>query len=337
MQKCFSTLLADPGAAIGAVIHDRVAGGVIHESYIDYLKAAHQATGKPAALVANARGSGSDALAAATTRAGFPVLDGVPQFLRGVKCLLDHRDRQARGVGAAPAPPAAALSNWRARLGDGARLDEHDALKMLRDMNLPANPSRLVESESAASQAARELGYPVVLKTAARGADHKTELDGVRLDLADETALLRAYRDVERRLGPRMLVAPMIRARGVEMLLGMVNDAQFGPVVVLGAGGIHVEALRDVLHALPPFDAAHARRLVAKLKCAPLLTSRRHARPLAIDSFCEAAARFSAVVAALGDRLEEVDLNPVIVHPEGCVIVDALVLARGVQAARQAS
>jgi acyl-CoA synthetase (NDP forming) len=338
MQQCFSTLLADPGAAIGAVIHDRVAGGGIHGSYIDYLKAAHDASGKPAVLVANSRGTGADPLAVATTRAGFPVLDGVPQFLRGVKCLLEHRDRRTRPIGAAPTPPAAALSTWRARLADGARLDEHDSLKLLRDLQLPANPCRIADNELDARLAARELGYPVVLKTAASGADHKTGLDGVRLDLRDETALLGAYRDMAKRLGPRVLIAPMIATRGVEMLLGMVNDAQFGPVVVLGAGGIHVEALRDVLYAIPPFDAAHARRLVARLGCATLLNSARHARPLAIDAFCETAARFSAVVAALGARLEEVDLNPVIVHPEGCVIVDALVVPQPQPVtARQAS
>jgi succinyl-CoA synthetase beta subunit len=220
------------------------------------------------------------------------------------------------------------------------QLDEHDGLKLLRDLQLPANVCRLVESEADARQAARDLGYPVVLKTAMHGVDHKTELDGVRLDLRDEAALLGAYRDMTRRLGPRALLAPMIGARGVEMLLGMVNDAQFGPVVVLGAGGVHVEALRDVLYALPPFDTAHVRRMLARLKCAPLLTSRRHARPLAIDAFCETAARFSGVVAALGDRLEEVDLNPVIVHAGGCVIVDALVVPQApadTQSARQAS
>lgn len=336
MAQCFSTLLADPGAAIGAVIHDRVAGGGIHASYIDYLKAAHGATGKPAVLVANTRGTGADPLSAATTRAGFPVLDGVPSFLRGVKCLLDHRDRRARAPNAPPAPPGALASAWRARLADGAKLDEHDSLKLLRDLLLPANPSRLVENEADARLAARELGYPVVLKTA--GADHKTELDGVKLDLRDETALLAAYRDLAKRLGPRVLIAPMIAARGIEMLLGMVNDAQFGPVVVLGAGGVHVEALRDVLYAIPPFDSAHARRLVERLRCAPLLKSARHAKPLAIDAFCETAARFSGVVAALGDRLEEVDLNPVIVHPQGCVIVDALVIPRApANLARQAS
>ena len=340
MQKCFSTLLADPGAAIGAVIHDRVAGGGIHASYLDYLKAAHATTGKPAVLVANTRGSGGDDLAVATTRAGFPVLDGVPQFLRGVRCLLEHRDRRARAVDAAPSLPPAAVRSWRARLAEGARLDEHDALRLLRDLQLPANDCRVVESESDLREAAREFGYPVVLKTAMRGADHKTDLDGVRLDLRDEAALIGAYHDFAQRLGPRVLLAPMIAAHGVEMLLGMVNDAQFGPVVLLGAGGVHVEALRDVFYALPPFDAVHARRLVARLKCAPLLTSRRHARPLAIEHFCETAARFSGVVAAFGDRLEEVDLNPVILHPDGCVIVDALVVTQALgipQDARQAS
>jgi acyl-CoA synthetase (NDP forming) len=326
MQRCFSTLLADPGAAIGAVIHDRVAGGGIHGSYIDYLKVAHEASGKPAVLVSNARGTGADPLAVATTRAGFPVLDGVPQFLHGVKCLLEHRDRRTRHMGAVPAPPAAALSSWRARLADGAKLDEHDSLKLMRDLQLPANACRIADNELDARLAARELGYPVVLKTAASGADHKTGLDGVRLDLRDEAALLGTYRDMAKRLGTRVLIAPMIATRGVEMLLGMVNDAQFGPVVVLGAGGIHVEALRDVLYAIPPFDAAHARRLIARLRCASLLTSARHARPLAIDSFCDTAARFSAVVAALGERLEEVDLNPIIVHQDGCVIVDALIV-----------
>jgi hypothetical protein len=108
----------------------------------------------------------------------------------------------------------------------------------------------------------------------------------------------------------------------------MVHDAQFGPVVLLGFGGVHVEALADVVYALPPFDAAEARRLVDRLKLSALLGSRRHKRPLAIDEFCAVAARFSAVVAALGEQLSEMDLNPVIVHADGCVIVDALVVGR---------
>ena len=332
MQNCFAALLCDPGAALGAVVHDRVAGGTIHGSYLDYLRTAHVASGKPAFLVANAQGTGTDPQVVAATRAGFPVLDGVPAFLRGAKCLLDYRDHLANhaleSAALAEPLPASQLASWRARLAGGAPLDEHAALQLLADLHLPANPGRIVESEAAACAAAHDLGWPVVLKTAAQGIAHKTGRGGVKLRLADERAVRAAYADLSQRLGKRVLVTPMVGAAGVELLLGMISDAQFGPVVVLGFGGVHVEALADVVYALPPFDAAETRRLLDRLKLRALLTSARHEKPLALDDFCALAARFSTLVAELGDVLSEVDLNPVIVHAGGCNIVDALIVPR---------
>jgi acyl-CoA synthetase (NDP forming) len=328
MAHCFEALLGDPGAAIGAVIHDRVAGGGIQDSYLDYLRAGHRASGKPAFLVANARGTGADERVVAATREGFPVLDGIPQFLRGARALFEYRDFLARERAPAAALPGPALDGWRARLAESRALDEHEALELLRDFGLPANPCRVADDEPAVRAAAREFGYPVVLKTAMPGIDHKSDRGGVHLGIADEAALAVAYQDLAKRLGPRALVAPMVTDTGVEMLLGMVNDDQFGPVVLLGYGGLHVEALADVVHVLPPFDAAEARRLVAGLAVAALIHSRRHPRALAVDEFCKIAARFSELVAGLGDLLAEIDINPVIVHPDGCIIVDALVLSR---------
>src|SRR4029453_17692899 len=107
---------------------------------------------------------------------------------------------------------------------------------------------RIVESEAAALEAARERGFPVVLKTAKRGLDHKSEHQGIHLALRDSDAVAAAYRDLANRIDTRVLVAPMIELHGVEMLLGMVLDPQFGPVVLLGAGGVHVEALADAVH-----------------------------------------------------------------------------------------
>ncbi len=328
MQDCFAALMADPGAALGAVVHDRIAGGGIQGNYLDYLRAGHAASGKPAMLVANRQGTGVDPQIVAATREGFPVLDGVVPFLRAVRARFAWRDHLARGHGTVPTAPVAAATHWRARLAGGAALDEHEALALLADFGLPANPGRIVESEQAALAAARSLGYPLTLKTAVRGIDHKSDRDGVRLGLRDEAALAAAWRDLASRLGPRALVAPMVDARGVELLLGMIHDPQFGPVVVIGAGGVHVEALADAVYALPPFDADDARRLVGRLRIAPLLTSRRHRRPLAVEVLCQAASRFSALVAELGDELQEMDLNPVIVHADGCAIVDALVVPR---------
>ena len=331
MQKCFATLMSDPQAALGAVVHDRVAGGGIYAGYIDYLRAGHRASGKPAFLVSNRQGTGVDPLIVDATREGFPVLDGLESFLRGVRHLLDHREFASRARGATPAMSDAGLARFRARLSGGPRFDENDALTLLREAGLPANAGRIVESEAAALSAARELGFPVVLKTAKRGLDHKSDLAGIHLGLADQAAVAAAWRDLAERIDPRVLVAPMIEARGVEMLLGMVHDAQFGPVVVIGAGGVHVEALADAVYAVPPFDAAEAARLVARLRIAPLLSSRRHARALAVEEFCRVAGRFSVLVAALGDELLEIDLNPVIVHADGCAIVDALVVPRQAQ------
>ncbi|MGH8197339.1 MAG: acetate--CoA ligase family protein [Steroidobacteraceae bacterium] len=328
MERCLAALMSDPQAALGAVVHDRVAGGSIHRGYLDYLRAGHGASGKPAFLVANRQGTGADALVVEATREGFPVLDGLASFLRGVKHLFDHRDFRARERGTPPQLPDPMLARWRARLADGRSFDENDALQLLRDAGLPANAGRIAESESAALAAARELGFPVVLKTAKRGLDHKTDRQGVHLGLRDADALAAGYRDLATRIDPRVLVAPMIAAQGVEMLLGMIHDEQFGPVVLIGAGGSHVEAIADAVYALPPFDAQEAARLVESLRSAPLLRSRRHRRALAIDEFCRTAARFSALAAALGDQLAEIDLNPVIVHPDGCVIVDALVVPR---------
>ncbi len=332
MQACLATLMSDPQAAIGAVVHDRIAGGGIYAPYIDYLRTGHRASGKPAVLVSNRQGTGSDPLIVEATREGFPVLDGLESFLRGVRHLFDHRDYVARRADSRDAIPPAALTRLRARLADGRRLDENDALSLLKEAGLPANAGRIVEGEAAAISAARELGFPVVLKTAKRGVDHKSELAGIHLGLADPAAVAAAYRDLSKRIDPRVLIAPMIEAKGVEMLLGMVNDPQFGPVVLLGAGGVHVEALADAVYAVPPFDAAEAARLVAKLRVAALLGSRRHSRPLAVDEFCRVAARFSAFVAEAGDALAEVDLNPVIVHADGCAIVDALVIPRPAEA-----
>ena len=153
-------------------------------------------------------------------------------------------------------------------------------------------------------------------------------LQSWQLGIEDEAALIAAYRDLASRIDPRVLVAPMIKAQGVEMLLGMIHDDQFGPVVLLGFGGLHVEALADVVYALPPFDVAEARRMVDRLRFAPLLQSRRHRNALAVHEFCRTAAQFSSLVAGLGDLVSEMDLNPVIVHADSCVIVDALVVAK---------
>lgn len=328
MQDCFATLMNDREAAFGAVVHDRAPGGGVHATYIDYLRKGHAASGKPAFLVANRQGTGADPLVVSATREGFPVLDGLASFLRGARCLLDYRDFCAPRMVKAPPAPVAALSTWRTRLGSGAVLDEFESCRLLADFGISVNACRVVGSEADALAAARELGFPVVAKTAERGIHHKSGRSGVRLHLADESALAAAYRDLARELGERVLIAPMVSEAGVEMLLGIVRDEQFGPLVALGFGGVHVEALADVVFLMPPFDAAAAGRALGRLKMRPLLDSQRFGGPLALAAYCEAAARFSAMATGLAEVVQEIDVNPVVVHAGGCIAVDALVAGR---------
>jgi acyl-CoA synthetase (NDP forming) len=328
MRDSLAALMADPNAALGAVVHDRAPHGALYEEYFGYLRAGHAASGKPAFLVSNRQGSGSDPAAVQVTREGFPVIDGLRSFLAGVRCLLDYRDFRARPAAQVAEADPQTVAKWRNRLAFGATLDEFESGQLLRNFGLPVNPARKVSNLAELREAASGLDYPVALKTAVAGILHKSDRGGVRLGIENAHQLERAYAELAMRLGADAIIAPMVDSTGVEMVLGLVRDEQFGPLVMLGFGGVYVETLRDVACALPPFDRTTARRMLDSLQLRPLLDGQR-GRPAAdLDAFCAAAECFSVMAAALGEVLEEVDVNPVIVHAGGCEAVDALVVGR---------
>lgn len=326
MQDCLSIMLKDPDAAFGAVVQDRGPLGIVYPHYVEYMQVAHKASGKPVFLVANRQGSGTDPAAVKITRDGFPVLDGVRSFLSATRCVLNYRDFCKRAPIGETSVDNSALKQARIRLANGEKLDESSSSLLLGSFGLPVNSTEVSNSEAGIVEAARKLGYPVVLKTAQQGIGHKTEQRGVYLDIVNEEMLVSAYRDLSERLGPSVMVAPRVDVPGVEMVLGMMQDAQFGPLVMLGFGGINVEIMNDVIFAIPPFDTATAIRLVNSLKHHRLLGRQRDGSQPAIQKFCQTAAHFSAVVAALGDSVKEIDMNPVIVHADGCLALDALVI-----------
>jgi acyl-CoA synthetase (NDP forming) len=326
MKDCLAAMMNDPDAAFGAVVQDRGPLGAIYPGYVDYMQAGHKASGKPVFLVANRQGSGSDPLAITTTREGLPVLDGLRSFLAASKCLFAYRDFCKRALMEYTPVDSDTLQQARLQLANGKKLNEADSSSLLGSFGLPVNPAETCVSQAETIEVAGKLGYPVVLKTAGQNILHKTEQGGVHLDIINEESLIQAYQDLSRRLGPKVLVAPYISKPGMEMVLGMIKDEQFGPLVMLGFGGINVEVLNDVVFAIPPFDEATARRMINSLKHHRLLGRQRVGVKPAIDTFCKTAADFSAVVAALADDLEEIDLNPVIVHAEGCIALDALVV-----------
>ncbi|MCO4812391.1 MAG: acetate--CoA ligase family protein [Gammaproteobacteria bacterium] len=327
ITRCLTLLMQDPGTAVAGVIHDRAPAGKIYPSYLAYMQRAQTDTGKPVALVAARQGTGHDEAAVTSTHAGLPVLDGVSQFLVGVRALFAYRDFQL----CEPAAPGEAdqqvVGRWQGRLATDTTLSESESLAVLTDFGVETTACQLANSEDAAVAAAVRVAYPVALKTAKHGLLHKSDEGGVVLGIQNEEQLRHAYANMSRRLGGDALVSSMAPA-GVEMFLGIKRDPQYGPVVLIGSGGVLAETIADVQFALPPFDVAHARRCVDRLKLRPLLDGVRGKPAVDIDAFCAAAARFSEMAAALGEVLAEVDVNPVIVHENGAIAVDALVAGR---------
>ena len=328
MEECLASLMSDPNAALGAVIHDRGPLGELYESYFEYMRRGHQASGKPVFLVANRQGSGTDPGAVAITREGFPMIDGLRSFLAGVRCLLGYRDFLVRAVDEPVAADAELVTRWRTKLAGGNTLDEYGSSRLLADFGVPMNPAHLARSDTELLEAAEELDFPLVLKTAEPGILHKTDCGGVILGIETLQQLEQAYQDLSNRLGERVMVTPMVNFRGQELVLGMVRDEQLGPLVMIGFGGINVETIRDVACALPPFGEKTARELLDSLQLRPLLDGLRDRPAVDVDAFCAAASRFSILAAALGDVIREIDVNPIIVHTGGCIAVDALVVGQ---------
>ena len=327
MTRSLSLMMQDPGAALAGVIHDRAPGGKVYASYLNYMQRGRSESGKPVALVAARQGTGHDEAVVASTHAGLPVLDGVVPFLRGVRALFSYRDFLLRDHQEPEIPDKAVVEYWQGRLRAGATLAEIDSLALLEDFGVVTTKPRAASDEAEVLDAASAAGFPVTLKTAKEGLLHKSDQGGVIVGIGDEQQLLQMYQIMSHRLGPEVLVAPMV-AGGVDLFLGVKRDPQFGPVILLGFGGILAETINDVQFALPPFDAAHARRCVERMKFRPLLDGARVSAAVDIDGFCETAARFSAAVHALRDVVSEMDVNPVIVSEKGAVAVDALTVGR---------
>jgi acetate---CoA ligase (ADP-forming) len=329
-SDCLGDLLADPDAAIGLFNADIRDDYYLHRGFADAALASARNSDKILAVATNYTQVRHDKLAAELSQAGVPVLDGTLNALVAVRGALGHRDFLARPVDPPPVPPGdgrrareAARATLRAATG---ALDEATSLSLLEAWGVPAIAPILVTSRDEARAAAAKLGYPVACKTAEPGILHKSDVGGVRLGLADDEAVLEAYADLARRLGPRALIAPMA-GRGVELSLGMIDDPQFGPIVTVGAGGTLVELVDDRRAALAPFGCTTARRLLDGLKLRRLLDGYRGSGPVDMGRLCETVARFSVLAAELASLIAEIDVNPLLAG-EDILALDALVVAK---------
>jgi acyl-CoA synthetase (NDP forming) len=320
-------LVADPNVAIGVFFSDVREDYWYSQGVVEATRRVARAATKPVLIATNYSKTFNHALARDLAAEGIPVVEGSRETLLAIGHAFAWRDRRATKQLDPPSPPdPATVAAWRARLADATSLDEHDGLSMLADFGVTVVATRRVGSLAEAQAAASAIGYPVALKTAA-GHAHKSEVGGVHLGLADPAQLERAYRDLETRLGRQALVCAMA-PKGVEIGLGAVIDPDYGPVVVVSAGGVLIEILADRAAALAPIGTHEAAAMIGELRAAALLRGVRGAPPADMAALAQAVSAFSTMVAALADALAEIDVNPIIAGPRGALAVDALIVRK---------
>ena len=242
--------------------------------------------------------------------------------------------RLRRGTNAA-STPAASVS-----LPPGAAgiLTEHRSKALLAGYGLPAGAEALARTAAEAAALAARIGFPVALKIQSPDIPHKTEAGGVRLGLttaAEVEAAFAAITDAAKTYKPGAAIEGILvqkmAPKGVELVLGMVNDPTFGPVMMVGSGGTMVELLGDVAHGLAPLPAPEAEEMIRGLKLSPLLTGFRGSKPLDVSAVAALLSRISQIAADHADRIQEMEFNPVIVHADGSglTIADALITLKG--------
>jgi acyl-CoA synthetase (NDP forming) len=219
--------------------------------------------------------------------------------------------------------------------------NELDSLKALRDAGIATVDARSARSADEAVAAAEAIGYPLVLKLLSADILHKSDIGGVRLNLADGAAVRAAFDAVMQAAAVQapaaridgVLLAPMQRG-GIECILGVSRDPVFGPVVMFGLGGIFVEAMGDVSFRVAPFDADEAERMIAETKASKVLDGLRGAPPADRAALAQALSRLSCWAAAHADTLESLEANPVLVRPkgQGLVALDAVLIGRSAAA-----
>jgi acyl-CoA synthetase (NDP forming) len=316
----YRAFAADP--AIGAILIAVATTPQLEDKVRQWGQAALDA-GKPTAILLTP-GSLVDGARQALRGIGCPYTNRLDDALRVLRTAVDYGEALRNPPpDAAPAVVAPAARQHSAQLPAG-RINEPDTKALLRACGIRTTADVLAPTFEAALAQAQGIGWPVVLKGVSRALVHKSEAGAVQLDLRDATALRDAWQAIATGLSAHhpgatldgCVVQPML-GPGTEMIVGCRWDAQFGAVVVIGSGGVLVEILDDVQMAVAPVSAAHAKRLISALRIAPVLQGARGRRCADLDALADSVARLSELAAALGPRLAELDINPLLVLEQG--------------------
>ena len=211
-------------------------------------------------------------------------------------------------------------------------LTEVESKEFLKKAGIPVVEAKLARNKKEAISISKEMGFPVVLKINSPDVVHKSDSGGVKLGLSNATQVGKAYNEIIssiKQAYPKaqiqgVSVQPMA-SPGVEVIVGMSKDAQFGPVIMFGLGGILVEVLKDVSFRIVPLTERDAREMIREIKGYPILEGYRGQKPASIPKLEKLIVKVSQFVEK-NPQIKELDLNPIFAYPDKAVAVDARII-----------
>jgi acyl-CoA synthetase (NDP forming) len=211
-------------------------------------------------------------------------------------------------------------------------LTEIESKELLKGAKIPVVETKLASSKAEAVELAKKLGFPVVMKIVSPDVVHKSDIGGVKLSIQNGTQAGKAYSDIitavkkynKKTRITGVSVQKMAR-QGVEVIIGMTKDAQFGPVIMFGLGGILVEVLKDVAFRIVPMTRRDAKEMIEEIKGYPLLKGYRGQEPADINYLEELIVKVSDFIDKTPE-IKEIDLNPIFAYKDGAIAVDARVI-----------
>jgi acyl-CoA synthetase (NDP forming) len=332
LTSALEVVLADPNIDQLSILLASVSGPAAARA-CEAIAAAAAASDKPVHVAWSGRHAKSAEAVQALTDARVPFLTtpvrlaraaaALARFAADRRRLLPRRAPEVRLPLGLDLPPGAATLNE----AEGKAVLRAFGIATPREVLVPPHADAAADVEAAT----RELSAPFAVKIVSRDIAHKTEAGGVRLGVPRD-GLAEAVRAVTANAAQAVpgasidgvLVSEM--AKGIEALIGIVNDASFGPVVAFGLGGVLTEVLKDVTYRIAPFDLDTAREMIAELRGAKLFDGYRGQPPADKEALARALVSAAQMAAALAPRLKEADINPLFVGPDGVVAADALVV-----------
>lgn len=338
LEQALAALLDDPEidglAVLAASITGPLAARVARQ-----VAQTHARSPKPIVVWTSTRRSAAEEAYATYETARVPVYSSPVRAGRSLAALAEFAEsiRRAEQISKERPPEPAPVGLAREPLTEGEQLGEHASKALLAAWGIPATREHVAHSADEAARYAGDIGYPVVLKIHSPDIPHKTEAGGVRLGIATEQQLRTAFEAImasaaRHTPGARLdgiLVQEML-TEGVEAILGVTNDPQFGPAIMFGLGGVFAEVLRDVSFRIAPVARCEAMDMVREIRGYAILDGAR-GKPLAdVEALVDAIERLSALAITNRDRIDEIDVNPLIVLPKGRGVcaADALVRLR---------